>query len=55
MNFHLLKNVHGVVRHDIGFVKAAPYLDVQVLGYVYDVKSETDEFLTGNLSCRKTN
>ena len=41
MDFQLFKDVHESVRHDMGVVKASPYLDVQVLGYVYDVTSGT--------------
>lgn len=37
MGFGLFKDVHESLRHDMGVVKGSPYLNVQVLGYVYDV------------------
>ena len=43
MDFQLFKDVDESIKHDIGVVKASPYLDVQVLGYVYDVTSGTVE------------
>ena len=43
MGFRLFEDVHESVRHDMGVVKGSPYLDVQVLGYVYDVTHGTVE------------
>lgn len=43
MGFELFKDVHESVRHDIGVVKASPYLNVQVLGYIYDITNGTVE------------
>ena len=43
MDFQLFEDVHTSIIHDMGVVKASPYLDVQVLGYVYDVTSGTVE------------
>ena len=43
MDFQLFQDVQESVRHDMGVVKASPYLDVQVLGYVYDVTHGTVE------------
>ena len=43
MDFQLFKNVRESVRHDMGVVRASPYLDAQVLGYVYDVTNGTVE------------
>lgn len=41
MEFDLFKDVHQSVRHDMGIVKASPFLDVQVFGYIYDVTHGT--------------
>ena len=43
MNFQLFKDVHESIKYDMGVVKASPYLDVQLLGYAYDVTSGTVE------------
>ncbi len=43
MEFELFKDVHQSVRHDMGVVKASPYLNVQVLGFIYDVTHGTVE------------
>ena len=43
MDFQLFEDVHASIIHDLGVVKASPYLDVQVLGCVYDVTSGTVE------------
>ena len=43
MDFQLRNDVHESIRHDMGIVKASPYLDVRVFGYLYDVMSGTVE------------
>ena len=43
MDFELFQDVHQSVRHDMGIVKASPYLNVQVLGFIYDVTHGTVE------------
>lgn len=43
MEFELFKDVHQSVRHDMSIVKASPYLNVQVLGFVYDITHGTVE------------
>ena len=43
MEFGLFKDVHESVRHDMDVVKGSPYLNVQVLGYIYDVTNGTVE------------
>ena len=43
MDFQSFEDVHESIEHDMGVVKASPYLDVQVLGYVYDVTSGSVE------------
>ena len=43
MEFQLFKDVRQSVRHDMGVVKASPYLNVQVLGFIYDVTKGTVE------------
>ena len=34
MDFELFEDVHESIKHDRGVVKASPYPDVQLLGYV---------------------
>ena len=41
MDFELFKYVHESTKHDMGVVKATPYPDVQLLGYVYNVMTRT--------------
>ena len=43
MEFGLFKDVHESVRQDMDVVKGSPYLNVQVLGYIYDVTIGTVE------------
>lgn len=37
MGFGLFKDMRESVRHDMGVATGSPYLDFQVLGYIYDV------------------
>ena len=41
MDFELFKDVHESIKHDMGVVKATPYPDVPLLGYVYNVMTRT--------------
>ena len=43
MKFELFKDVHQSVRHDMDVVKASPYLNLQVLGFIYDITHDTVE------------
>ena len=43
MDFELFEDVHQSVRHDMSIVKASAYLDVQVLGYIYEIEHGTVE------------
>ena len=43
MEFQAFRDMHQSVRHDMDVLKASPYLDIQVLGYVYDVAHGTVE------------